>query len=67
MIIASTKISADHVARLIARDGLDLAAARRHARRYAIELTGKDTGSALYEVLRVIDRIEQQKKASRCP
>jgi hypothetical protein len=67
MIIASTKISTDHVARLIARDGLDFAAAKRHARRYAIELTGRDTGSGLYEVLRMIDRIEQQRKASRCP
>jgi hypothetical protein len=67
MIIASTKISIDHVAQLIARDGLDLAAARRHARRYAIELTGRDTGTGLYGVLRIIDRIEQMKKDSKCP
>jgi len=63
-MIASSKITSKHVALLIARDGLTLAMAKRHARRYAIELTGRDTGSASYEVIRAIERLEAQKKAA---
>jgi len=38
--LTSKTITAEHVALLAARDGLDLAAAKRQARRYAKELTG---------------------------
>jgi hypothetical protein len=63
-MVASTKITSDHVARLIARDGLTLAEAKRQARRYAIELTGRDTGSGVYETIRAIERLEAQKNAA---
>jgi hypothetical protein len=36
-------VASEHVALLAARDGLDLAAAKRQARRYAKELTGAQT------------------------
>ena len=62
-MIASNKITSEQVALLIARDGLTLVMAKQHARRYAIELTGRDTGSASYEVIRAIKRLEAQKKA----
>jgi hypothetical protein len=62
-MIASNKITSEQVALLIARDGLTLVMAKQHARRYAIELTGRDTGSASYEVIRAIERLEAQKKA----
>src|SRR5260221_723296 len=46
--LTSRDIRAEHVALLLARDGLELAAAKRQARRYAKELTAAQSGSAVF-------------------
>jgi hypothetical protein len=60
--LTSKTITAEHVALLAARDGLDLAAAKRQARRYAKELTGAQTASAVFSVLAALSQLEKQKR-----
>jgi hypothetical protein len=60
--LSSSMITAEHVELLAARDGLDLATAKRHARRYAKELTGAQTASAEFNVLAALSRLEKQKR-----
>jgi hypothetical protein len=62
--LTSKTITAEHVALLATRDGLDIAAAKRQARRYAKELTGAQTASAVFSVLAALSRLEKQKERS---